>query len=197
MKVKPHARYKDFLAVVASKSTTAIPFAGEVYRTSSPRWSKTADVTSGAGALIAGGRWNAPDTFRAVYTALSMETALAELVSTARHYGLPDSSVLPRVWEAIEVKGLTRVLDVTSAAIRRRLKVRLADLTTEDWRALNNAGGESLCQAIGRAAHSAGFQGLLVPSARLKKGVNLVVFPGPKTPALTVVKGDEIDAALK
>ena len=50
-------------------------------------------------------------------------------------------------------------------------------LKREDWREENDSGRESLTQAIGRAAHAARIQGLLVPSSQLPKQTNLIVFP--------------------
>ncbi len=97
----------------------------------------------------------------------------------------------------LEAKGLTRVLDLTDAKLRRKLKAKRSDLTSDDWRAANARGEESLTQAMGRAAHEARFQAVYVPSARVRKGGNLVVFPGGTTPPLTVLKKYELDPYLK
>ena len=54
----------------------------------------------------------------------------------------------------------------------------MADILNEDWQTIQREGDESWTQAIGRGAYSAGFEGLLVPSARHRpQGVNLVIFP--------------------
>ena len=50
-------------------------------------------------------------------------------------------------------------------------------LLAEDWRKVNHAGHESLSQAFGCAAHDLGAEALLVPSARVPGGLNLVYFP--------------------
>jgi hypothetical protein len=51
-------------------------------------------------------------------------------------------------------------------------------LLDEDWLAIQQGGQESWTQAIGRGAFEAGFEGLIVPSARDRpNGENLVIFP--------------------
>ncbi|MGZ4963534.1 MAG: RES family NAD+ phosphorylase [Limisphaerales bacterium] len=50
-------------------------------------------------------------------------------------------------------------------------------LLSEDWHEANDAGCESMSQALGRAAHDRGADALLVPSSRVKGSTNLVFFP--------------------
>jgi len=50
-------------------------------------------------------------------------------------------------------------------------------MVSTDWREERANGREALTQAIGRATYEAGYEGLLVPSAAIPNGVNLVVFP--------------------
>ena len=45
------------------------------------------------------------------------------------------------------------------------------------WHKVNDAKHESQSQAFGRAAHDIGAEALLVPSARVAGGMNLVYFP--------------------
>jgi hypothetical protein len=47
----------------------------------------------------------------------------------------------------------------------------------EPWREEQQAGREALPQALGRLARERGWEGLLVPSAARRLGINLVVFP--------------------
>lgn len=47
----------------------------------------------------------------------------------------------------------------------------------EDWVTLNEQGQESTGQSIGTFFFEERFEGILVPSARVKNAVNLVVFP--------------------
>jgi hypothetical protein len=46
----------------------------------------------------------------------------------------------------------------------------------EDFTKINDSGFETLCQAFGRAVRNSGVTGMLCPSIRVKRGVNLVVF---------------------
>ena len=53
----------------------------------------------------------------------------------------------------------------------------LEELLAEDWRKVNDAGHEAQSQALGRAAHDFGAEGVLAPSARVPGGINIVCFP--------------------
>lgn len=194
MKVTPHPDYKSILAAV--RAVAPSPFDGTVFRYAKLRYARTRDITSGVGAALNGGRWNAPGTFKTVYGALDSATAHAEHKGYASYAKTPEASLLPLLLVAIDAKGLTRVLDLTDAAVRRTLKVALKDLVNTDWRAANLRGEEALTQAIGRAARKAGFEALLVPSAQAAKGPNLVFFPRRGGPKLVVQKGPDIDKAL-
>jgi hypothetical protein len=46
----------------------------------------------------------------------------------------------------------------------------------EDFLRINDSGFETLCQAFGRAARNSMVTAILCPSARVERGVNLVVF---------------------
>jgi RES domain-containing protein len=50
-------------------------------------------------------------------------------------------------------------------------------LLDEDWEAIQASGKESWTQAIGRGCREAGFEAIVVPSARHRSGKNIVVFP--------------------
>ena len=53
----------------------------------------------------------------------------------------------------------------------------LEELLAEDWRKVNDTSHEAQSQALGRAAHDAGAEGVLAPSARVPGGINIVYFP--------------------
>ena len=91
-------------------------------------------------------------------------------------YGFRDQQIRPRVMAGMKLN-VKRLLDLTDAGIRRKLGFRLGELTGEDWHAVQSGGEESWTQAIGRGALLAGFEGLLVPSARDRHGTNVVIFP--------------------
>jgi RES domain-containing protein len=59
------------------------------------------------------------------------------------------------------------VLDLTDPATRRQLGVSARELTWDD---------RSLCQDISAAARTAGFDGILAPSAAVRGEATLVVF---------------------
>ena len=118
----------------------------------------------GEGARAHGGRWNPPGSFPVVYTALDRDTVHRELARLANRAALPVEALLPRRLATIEAS-LDRVLDLTSASVRRRLGMRAGDLVADDW---------TRTQAIGQAAHDAGFEGILAPGA--EGGTTLAIF---------------------
>jgi hypothetical protein len=61
--------------------------------------------------------------------------------------------------------------------VRAQPWLLLDELLAEDWRKINDTGHESQSQAFGRAARDLGAEALLVPSARVRGGVNLIYFP--------------------
>jgi len=105
---------------------------------------------------------------------------------------------MPRIFVALEVR-LQKVLDLRDGNTRRRLKISEQRMLEADWRAETAAGREPLRQAIGRAVHAAGFEGLLVKSAADPKGTNLVVFLENLLPSsvLRVLDSDELSAARR
>ena len=137
-----------------------VGFVGEVVRHIAPGYLPL----SGEGARIHGGRWNPADSFPTLYTALSRETMLDELERAARRQGLTVADLLPRV-EVRYAVGLHRVLDLRDPDALTRVGLEPADITADDW---------SACQAVGEAAHHAGFEGIVAPSAA--SGEVLVLF---------------------
>ena len=129
-----------------------------------------------------------------MYGSLDVETAVAEALAHFRHFGLPVSMAMPRVIVALEAK-LQRVLDLTDPATRRVLGVSTRRMLDEPWREEQKKGREALTQAVGRTAFEASLQGLLVPSAARRGGVNLVTFPAnldaPKS-WLRILNKDEL-----
>jgi hypothetical protein len=66
---------------------------------------------------------------------------------------------------------------VAPKGLRTKPWLELDRLLAEDWHKVNDAKHESQSQAFGRAAHDIGAEALLVPSARVAGGMNLVYFP--------------------
>lgn len=83
---------------------------------------------------------------------------------------------LPRTFVAVRLK-LHRLLNLTDRKVLKTLKVSRRSLLKQDWRKIQDAGGEALTQIIGSIAHDIGYEGILVPSAAAKSGTNLIYFP--------------------
>jgi RES domain-containing protein len=151
-------------------------WSGALFRSASPRYANKGDLLTGAGSKTAGARWNPPKSFRTAYTSLDPHTAVDEALAHFVHYGLSVAKAMPRVIVALEAR-LRRVLDLTDGAVRHRLGVSEQRLLDEPWRDEQKIGREALTQAIGRLAFDADWEGLQVPSAARKGGVNLIIFP--------------------
>ncbi len=160
----------------------ALPFQGSVFRSAGVRYANESDFLSGHGAAYWGGRWN-PPRLVTVYASLDVITATKEAYQNLQDYGLGTKTVKPRVMAGAELN-LHCLLDLTNAGIRRKLGFSLTELLEENWRSIQDAGQESWTQAIGRGSLAAGFEGLIVPSARNRpRGRNLVFFPDHLEPA--------------
>ena len=101
---------------------------------------------------------------------------MAEALAHVRHYGIPVQHALPRLFVAMDVR-LRTVLDLTDGSVRRRLGVSERRMLDIDWRLTMASSSVPVTQRIGQAASETGLEGLLVPSAAERQGVNLVVFP--------------------
>ncbi len=176
----PHPDSVRLTRALGRCSARAVPWRGIVYRSSSPRYGNKDDLLTGAGSKTAGARWNPPNSFRTVYASSSPETALAEVLAHFRHYSLPLSKAMPRIIVSLEAR-LQRALDLTDGTVRRLLGVSKRRLLNEPWREEQKKGREALTQAIGRLAFQADWEGLVVPSAAQKDGVNLILFPANLT----------------
>lgn len=188
-RLQPNPRFAEFQEILAAHPQWLTPWSGTFFRFQTIEYPSARDVLSGAGARKHGGRWNQPG-LAAVYGSTTDTTALEECKATDRYYGVETKG--PRLLVAVEAQ-LGSVLDLTSAGVRRALCVTLKELAAEDWRKLREAGRESSSQALGRAAAAIGASGLLVRSAAIARGLNVVVFPDAH-PAdrLKVVEGGKL-----
>ena len=82
---------------------------------------------------------------------------------------------MPRVFVAIEFK-LVAVLDLTDGGIRKSLGISESRMLNCDWRRESTTGSDAITQSVGRAACEAGLEAILVASAAIDDGENLVVF---------------------
>lgn len=169
-----HPRFAELRDLFRAHPEWFAPWTGTLFRFHTVDYPAPKDVLSGEGAQWRGGRWNLPG-LATLYGSTTDATALQECKANDRYYGVETKS--PRLLVAIEAQ-LTRVLDLTSPAIRRGMGVSLAELAAEDWRKLLAAGKESFTQTIGRAVAAADGSGLLARSAAMPRGVTVAIFPG-------------------
>jgi len=188
-RLQPNPRFAEFQEIMASHPEWLTPWSGTFFRFQTIEFPSAKDVLSGEGAWVRGGRWNQPG-LAAVYGSTTDTTALEECKANDRYYGVETKS--PRLLVAIDAQ-LIRVLDLSSASIRRTLGVTLKELATEDWRKLMQVGQESSSQALGRAAAAVGASGLLVRSAATAQGINVVAFPHThRDDRMKVVEGEKL-----
>jgi RES domain-containing protein len=165
---------RELFEVITSCYPSATGFSGVVVRSVSTKYATQSNFFSGVGASKSGGRWNRKG-IEATYASLDVETAIKEAYQNLLHYGFPISNIRPRTTAGARVK-LKKVLDITVPATLQKIGFKAKDLVIEDWRAIQLGGEESWTQSIGRGCFLAGFEGLIVPSARNPKGKNLVMF---------------------
>ncbi len=162
--MKLHPQYaRILLSVQGILKHGVTPWSGIVYRYASGKYSSDKKIISGIGAYRAGGRWNSPNSFHAVYCASSPELAHSEFLSAYRLAGIPLSKALPVTGKAFEVNGAA-ALDLRDARILSQLSLSLQQLKEDRWKEATDEGRDSLCQAVGRAAFTSGIEILLVPS---------------------------------
>ena len=188
MKIRAHPDYLKLRDRCRSALALGIAWDREVVRYAPLRYAKPYDLLSGEGSRLGGKRFNTRLEFGAVYTSLDPHTATAEVDGKYADFDvhpadIPSTAKHPQVRTFIDFR-LQRVLDLCDPAVRRRLGVTRADLG-RGWMKSNSRDEESFTQALGRAARSAGFEALLVPS-RFAGGVNLVWFPGRLLPGSRV-----------
>ncbi len=178
---------------VGRVQSRAVSWDGVVYRSASPRYANGKEILTGLGSKLAGARWNSPKSFPTVYTSLDPHTALDEVLAHFRYYGLPIESAMPRVMVSVRVR-LERILDVTDGPIRSSLRLSEKRLVSEPWRIKQDSGEEALTQALGRVAKESGLEGMLVPSAARRGGVNLIILPDNLLPLsrLAIINVDQL-----
>jgi RES domain-containing protein len=174
VKVRSHVRYAEFASRFGRSSLRPAPWKGVTFRSVALEFAKADQLISGEGSRICGGRWNAPGSFPAVYSSTKPGTAADEAFQLAADFQLSADDIKPRVICGIEWQ-LSSVVDLTGTHLPSGME--LGTWLQEDFVKINHGGAETLCQGFGRAARSCGVAGMFCPSARVKNGVNLVVFP--------------------
>ena len=177
MKPAPKPRYTTFLAELKNLKHLFSQWEGLLFRASGLPYAQAAKLLDGKGSLTHGGRWSAAGAFPAVNLSTAQETAIAESGASFTYYNFAPSDVRPKVLVAVRAT-FSKVLDlVAPKGLRTKTWLELDKLLAEDWHKVNDRDHESQSQAFGRAAHALGAEALLVPSARVRGGMNLVYFP--------------------
>src|ERR1035438_7616677 len=177
MKPAPNPRYDAFLVELQNLRHPFSKWKGLLFRASCLPCAQTAKLLDGKGSLTHGGRWSAAGTFPAVNLSTAQETAIAESGASFTYYNFAPSDVRPKVIVAVRAS-FSKVLDlVAPKGLRTKSWLELDKLLAEDWHKVNDGDHEAQSQAFGRAAHALGAEALLVPSARVRGGMNLVYFP--------------------
>jgi RES domain-containing protein len=170
--MEAHPRFDEICdAISRIRNDNALkPFGGIVYRYASSKYSTAEKMMSGEGSHRAGGRWNYPGVFHAVYCASSPELANNEFFAGCASAGLPKEKMMPVIGKPVRVK-LDLVLDLRDRMVLRRLGIRVKDMREDPWRYATDQSRESLCQAIGRAACQNRVEALLAPAASAPRGL--------------------------
>jgi len=176
MRVKPNPAFAELSRLI--KDSLFQPFKGTIYRVTTLKYRDPRTILFGEGSFRNGGRWNAIESFRAVYGSTEDVVAVAESRANAEYANLPYPFRETRLVVAVDVD-LARVIDLTSAATLSALGIKENELW-EDWRKIQEQGVESFTQALGRAIFAAKGEGLLALSARVAKGTNIAYFPENK-----------------
>jgi len=173
-------------------------WAGTVFRSVELEFARSGKLLDGKGSLKHGSRWTASGAFRSVSLCMDSQVADQEAIQRATYYGWSGDLLRPRVRVAVTVR-LRKVMELAGETKAGPAGVMLPELLTEDWRKVNDAGKESLSQALGRAAHKAGAEALLAPSAVVGGVFNLVVFVENLLPesAILIENQAELDRWLK
>ena len=184
-----HPDFPHFHTVLSDPKWIA-PWTGEVFRQAAPRWLSKPYRFTGVGSVLAGsrlaGRWLMP----AVYASTNPYTLHAEAYHKGRRYGwspddLKAQLIIGMRWQ------LQAVVDLTAPIILKALGVKKSELLACDWVGGQNAGNEPLTQAIARAAFENFAEGLVVPCARVRGGVNIVYYPTHRRDRTVIQTPDE------
>jgi RHS repeat-associated protein len=143
---------------IEATSAQGVTYEGEIYRY---EMSERIDTTWKTH------KWNVAAEHRytkpgvgGVYGSTSPSTAFAEI----SHYGAQEGRVL-----ASKSVKVDRILDLTNEKVRQEFGVTLLDITSNSY---------TKTHQLGDKAKQLGYKGILAPSARAEKGVNLIYFEG-------------------
>jgi filamentous hemagglutinin len=121
-----------------------------------------------AASLRAGGRFNPPNEFGALYTSLEAATAAQEVAKGLRLRGIDPEQFLEGAYWIYELEvELEAVLDLTNPDVLQKGGIHQDSLTGTDVNAT---------RGIAAQAREQGYEALLVPSAAAPDSKNLVIF---------------------
>jgi RES domain-containing protein len=187
----PHALFSQLFATVNNSSAPMRkPWNGDAFRATLPKWMSRPYRLTGIGAALTGGRWSSQNLIPAVYFSTTAATVAVEADAEAIRLGWPPGSLRPQTRVPFHL-ALQSVVDLTDAAVLRALHLSRRDLVQCDWQTGQLVGREALTQAVGRAAFETYAEGLVAPSARLRGGINVVVFPSHVKPGSLIIAHDE------
>jgi len=187
MKLTPNPRYDALVGILRRHRKFLRPWQGDGFRSAALQYARSEKLIDGNGAYRHGSRWSAPRAFRCVNLSTAVDTAWQESHALASYYGLAGVHLkLQQVFNLIKNAGLAH-------------EVGLTEVLAEDWRTVNDGGSESLGQALGRAAHHLGAEAIIAPSAQVKGGSNIMVFPESLRPRsqIQVIGEGELNKWLK
>jgi RES domain-containing protein len=126
------------------------------------------DPLATTGSLKAGGRFNPPNEFGALYTSLEATTAAKEVARGLRQRGVDPDQFREGAWWVYELElKLESVLDLTDADVLQKSGLQPDSLTGSDVNAT---------RLVATEARERSYQALLVPSAAASGSKNLVIF---------------------
>ena len=157
------------------KSLADVAQRGTFFRSIDLQWLLKETPLSAIGSRKRGGRYNRKGDFEALYLADTQLTALYETEAIYESAGIVvGARQPPRVMLSLDYD-LQRVIDLRAEDTLASLKITADDLK-QPWKIAQAEKRPVLTQRIGAAARAADIEALLVPSARVEDGTNLVVF---------------------
>lgn len=126
------------------------------------------DPLATTGSLKAGGRFNPPNEFGALYTSFDAKTVAQEVARGLTVRGIDPEQIAEGAWWVYELEvRLKSVLDLTDPAVLERSGIPAGSLTGIDVNATRR---------IAADAREQSYEALLVPSAAVPASKNLVIF---------------------
>lgn len=102
--MNPHDDFERIQRLIKKKGAAfKIGFSGDLFRLVGINYARAADITSGEGAYLHGGRYNFPGTCKTTYLSLDLAAAFEEANAYFTYAGIPLAKALPRVEIAVGV----------------------------------------------------------------------------------------------